>query len=399
MKSVKDWIACVIARVRNTRWMRSFPVYEIEKAEDHYQAMAAKGWLLRKQGSSLDRYHRGEPQALKYRIEYCPVKAIDGIQDLTEDQVEFYADCGWTLVSERRGIYVFSASLENDPTELYSDSKEQIRMLKSVHNYIGGIGLCFVASVVGRWVADFWTDGTDVLSLATLYAADWLMFFVFAALIYVLWNAGYSYYRCRLLVRRVKKGHPLHHAPGEKRSRHLIGRITGYVLLGILWITVIGSAVMMIRKTERKLPEPGSDTLYLLAGEVYDGTRSDRNIFGREEENEVLHTSGLLAEYYHTTEYLVSGENDFVSLDQDMYFLKSSKRAVALAASLMRQSIFGSDSAKELVHPDFDYVIQGRYTVVAVSGNRVISITCITSDELEKDWMDVLDAVAEKWEK
>lgn len=399
MKSIKDRFTGWIKQIKTIKWMRKFPVYEIEKAEDHYAAMAAKGWLLRKHGGALDRYHRGEPQKLQYRIEYCPVKVIDGIQELTEDQVEFYADCGWTLVSERRGIYVFSAPAEEEPVELYSDPKEQIRMLKSVHNYIGGIGLCFVASIIGRWVADFWTDGTDMLSLTTLYAADWLMFFIFAALIYVLWNALYSYYRCHLLVRRVKKGKTLHHAPSEKQTGHLIGKVVRYGLLGILWITVIGSAAMMIRKTERKLPEPGSDVPYLLAEEVYDGTRSDRNIFGREEENEVLHTSGLLADYYSTIEYLINGENDFVSLDQNLYLLKDGRNAVALADSLLEQSIFGADGAKELIHPDFDYVIQGGYTVVAVSGNRVIGITCIASDGLKKDWMEVLDAVAEKWKK
>lgn len=396
--SAKDWIVKQIDQIRNMRWMRAFPVYEIEKAENHYQEMAARGWLLCKQGSSLDRYRRGEPQALQYRIEYCPVKAIDGIQELTEDQVDFYEDCGWTLVSERRGIYVFSAPSENEPVELYSDPTEQIRMLKSVHNYIGGIGLCFVAGIVARWVADLWTDGTDVLSLATLYAADWLMFFVFATLIYVLWNTGYSYYRCRLLVKRVKIGRSLHHERGEKQSKHIVGRSIRVILLGILWITVIGSVVLLVRKTEEKLPKQGSEVLYLLAEEVYDGTRSDRNIFGREEENEVLHATGVLAEYFSTTEYLINGENDFVSLDQDLYILKQEKNAIALADSLLKQSLFGAEGGKELLHPAFDYVIQGRYTMVAVSGNRVISITCIASDELEKDWMAVLDVLAKKWD-
>ena len=66
--------------------------------------MAENGWLLKKQGSSWERYERSTPQKLRYRIEYSQVKAIDGIQEMTDDQVEFYADCGWELVSERRRI-------------------------------------------------------------------------------------------------------------------------------------------------------------------------------------------------------------------------------------------------------------------------------------------------------
>ncbi len=390
---IKNWIS----RLKEMKWMRTLPVYEIERAEERYRSMAAKGWLLRRQGSLFERYRRGDPQELQYRIEYSPVKALDGILEMTEDQMEFYADCGWTLISERRGVYVFAAPAEEEPVELYSDPKEQIRMLKSVHNYIGGVGLCFVATVVGRWVADFWTDGTNILSLATLYAADWLMFFIFATLIYVIWNAAYGYYRCRLLVKRVKRGKPLHHEPGEKQSRHLPGKITKWILLSILWITVLGSAVMMIRKTEVSLPDAGAEVPYLLGEEVYDGMRSDVNIFGRDEENSVLHVAGLLAEYYHTTEYLLDGEDNFVSLDQNLYILRDERNAVALADSLLGQSVFGADGAKKLSHPAFDYVIQGRYIAVAVRGKQVISITCIASDGLEKDWMTVLDALAEKW--
>ncbi len=397
LSMVSEKIQKLILWIRDTKWLRTLPVYEIERAEDRYCSMAAKGWLLQRQGSTCERYHRGEPQELQYRIEYSPVKAIDGVQEMTVDQMEFYEDCGWTLVSERRGVYVFAAPAQEEPMELYSDPKEQIRMLKSVHNYIGGVGLCFAATMVGRWVADFWTDGKDFFSLATLYAGDWLIFFTFAALIYAVWNVCYGYYRCRLLVRRVKKGKPLHHESGEKKSHHLLGKVTKMILLMILWVTVAGSALMLIRKTERKLPQTGDGLPYLLAGEVYKGTRTDRNMFGGKEENQVVHTEGLLAEYYETTEYLIN-ESDFVSLDQELYLLKDEKNTVALANSLIKQSIFGADDAKVLNHPAFDYIIQDRYTMVAVSGNRVISITCIASDELEKDWMEVLDVLALKWD-
>lgn len=386
-----------ISRLKEMRWMRTLPVYEIERSEERYRAMAARGWLLQKRGSTWERYHCSEPQQLQYRIEYSPVKALDGVLEMTEEQVEFYADCGWTLVSERRGIYVFSAPAEEEPVELYSDPKEQIRMLKSVHNYIGGVGLCFVAMMAGRWVADIWTSGTDVFSLATLYAGDWLMLFTFAVLAYSLWNSCYGYYRCCLLVRRVKKGKTLHHEPGEKQSGHLPGKITRGIFLSIIWVTVVGSAFMMARKTETELPPVGTKVPYLLGEEVYGGTRSDRDIFGRAEENCVLYVAGLLAEYYHTTEYLMSGEDDFVSLYQNVYILRNGSRATALADSLMKQSVFGADGATVLSHPSFDYVVEGRYTVAAVKGNMVIGITCVASDALVKDWMTVLDAVAEKW--
>ncbi|MBQ6876320.1 MAG: DUF2812 domain-containing protein [Lachnospiraceae bacterium] len=387
----------LIKKIKNTKWLRTLPVYEIERAEERYQIMAENGWLLKKQGSSWERYERGTPQKLRYRIEYSQVKAIDGIQEMTDEQVDFYADCGWELVSERRGVYVFCAPAEAEPIELYSEPKEQIRMLRSVHNYIGGIGLCVASSLVGRWVADIWTDGTDFFSLATLYAGDWLILFSIAALVYVVWDMCYGYYRCHLLVRRVKKGKTLHHTPEEKKSKHLVGKAIKSFLGISLLITIVGSIVLIVGRDKEKLPESGEGIPYLLAGEVYEGERTDKNIFGRGEKNEVTHTKGILAEYYHTTEYLIK-DDDFVSLDQNLYILRSQKRAISLADSLLEQSLFGSDDGKVFEHPFFDYVVEGRYTMVAVKGNMVIGITCISSDALREGWMTVLEVLAKKWD-
>lgn len=170
------------------------------------------------------------------------------------------------------------------------------------------------------------------------------------------------------------------------------------MVLGVfLLITIVGSIVLIVGRDKEKLPESGEELPYLLAGEVYEGERTNTNIFGRGEKNEVTHTEGILAEYYHTTEYLIR-DGDFVSLDQNLYILQSQKNAISLADSLLEQSVFGADGGRILEHPFFDYVVEGRYTMVAVKGNMVIGITCVSSDALREDWATVLEVLAKKWD-
>ncbi len=200
-----------------------------------------------------------------------------------------------------------------------------------------------------------------------------------------------------LYSRRVKKGKTLHHTLDEKKSNHLFGKAIKWSLGISLLITIVGSIVLIVGRDKEKLPEMGEGLPFLLASEVYEGERTDKNIFGRGEKNEVTHTKGILAEYYHTTEYLIK-DSDFVSLDQNLYILRSQRNAISLAESLLEQSLFGSDDGRVFEHPFFDYVVEGRYTMVAVKGNKVIGITCVSSDALREDWMTVLEVLAKKWD-
>lgn len=401
-KSMKERTAKRLEKVRNTKILYKLPVYEIERAEKRYEAMAERGWILRKQGGSFERYEKGEPQKLQYRIEYCPVKTLDGIQELSDEQVDFYEDCGWKLVSERRGVYVFAAPVESEPVELYSDPKEQIRMLKSVHNYIGSFGATYICCWVGSILGKALTGEQSLLSWEAFHCIDWIWICSAILLMYVIWENGYGAFRCHQLVRRVKRGKPIHHLPGERQSRHLAAKSVKTVLLTLAGITAVGSAVMLAGVTKTSLSEVGQERPYILGSEVYEGERSDIDLFGYEEKNSVTHASALTADYYEVSEYLKDGQGGFVSLDQKVYVLRNiggdmSKRAVRLADSLLKGSVFRDDGRQVLEYPGFDYVATAQYTMVAVRGNYVIRVTCIATDKLEKDWSAVLDVLAEKW--
>ena len=402
-KTVKSVIASWLDWVRNTRILRKYPVYEIEKTEKRYEAMAKKGWLLYKRGGKLEYFRKGEPQNLQYRMEYCPVKALDGIQDLTEEQVDFYEDCGWSLVSDRNGVYVFSAPEESEPMELYSDPQEQIRMLKSVRHYVGNFATVFICCWAGSIMGKALSGEQSLLSWEAFHTIDWIWLCSAILLLYVIWEDCYAAFRCRQLIRRVKKGKPIHHLPKERVPKHRVAALVKAVLLTLAGITAVGSAVMLMGVTKTPLSEVGEKRLYFLAQEVYEGERTDRNIFGREEKNSVTKVPALTAEYYEVSEYLTNEDRDFVSLDQKVYVLRNTggdllTRAKRLADSLLKGSVFRDDGKTVIEHPDFDYVASAQYTLVAVKGNLVIRVTCIASNELEKGWDEVLLVLAKKWE-
>ena len=402
-KNMRQVLSGWIENIRNTKILCKLPVDEIERAEKLYEAMAQKGWMLYRQGSNLEYFRKGEPQSLQYRIEYCPVKALDGIQDLTEDQVDFYEDCGWSLASERSGVYVFSAPMDSEPMELYSDPKEQIRMLKSVHHYVGNFATVFICCWFGTMVGKSLSGQQTWFSWEAFHCIDWIWICVAFWMIYVLWEDIYAGYRCRLLIRRVKKGKPLHHLPEEKAAKHRLAKGFRYILFALGGITAVGSAIMLLRVTKTPLSQVGENRPYFLAGEVYEGQRTDRNIFGREEENSVTWAPALTADYYEVCEYLTDENKDFVSLDQKVYVLRDlggdmEKRAVRLADSLLEGSVFRADGKEVIEYPGFNYVATAQYALVAVKDNHVIRVTCIVSDALEKDWSEVLDVIAEKWD-
>lgn len=401
-KNVKEVLGSWIQKIKDTKIMIKLPVYEIEKAENRYETMAARGWRLVKRGERLEYYRKAQPEELQYRMEYCPVKAFDGVQDLTDDQVDFYEECGWSLVCERRGEYVFSGPRESEPMELYSDPKEQIRMLKSVRHYVGNFATIFICCWFGTTLGKSMTGQQDWFSWEAFHCIDWIWISTALWMVYVLWEDIYAGFRCRLLIRRVKKGKPIHHLPEERVSKHRIAKGFRYVLVTLAGITAVCGAVLLLRVTKIPLSQVGEDRPYLLGEEVYEGKRADRNIFGREEKNSVLIAHGLTADYYEVSEYLLNENKDFVSLDQKVYVLRqfdqnTLKRAVRLADSLLAGSVFRDDGKRVLEYEGFDYVATAHYVLVAVKGNHVTRVTCVASDVLEKEWSEVLEVLAEKW--
>ena len=384
--------------IKNTKYVPQLPLYEVVLCETKYEKMAAKGWILEKRGAYLDCYKRGKPIQQQYRLEFCEVKAFDGVQKLSDDQLDYYSKCGWTKVCEHIGVYIFSAPKDNYVEELHADAQEHIRMLKSVNNRIGGFSITFACIIVLQFVAHLLFGSENLLSWAGLYEADWLMFTLLASFLYIVWKWCYGRYRIFSVVRQLKKGYTLH-AHKEKPSKHIIRKILNSVLCALLGVCLICTVIMLINTRKSVLPEAGSNVPYLLGEDFLNGKRSDNNWYCSSLNNEVKVTHGLLSNYYNVHEYIELDDGLDISIYQDCFILHGDGgSAINLAKSLAKNSIFkNTDDFEEIGFDGLDYVLTGPYTVIAVKGQSVIRVTYIGEKNTIAGLDGVLRALSDKW--
>ena len=384
--------------MKNTKYVPQLPLYEVVLCETKYEKMAAKGWILKKRGAFLDSYKRGKPIEQQYRLEFCKVKAFDGVQKLSDDRLDYYSKCGWTKVCERIGVYTFSAPKDNYVKELHADTQEQIKMLKSVNDHMGGFSITFACIIVLQFVAHLLFQSGNLLSWVGLYEADWIMFALLAGFLYIAWKQCYGRFRIFFGVRQLKKGYPLH-VHKETPSKHIIGKIINSVLCALLGVCLIGTVVMLINTSKSALPEAGSGVPYLLGEDFLNGKRSDNNWYSSSQNNEVKVTHGLLSNYYNVHEYIELDNGLDISIYQDCFILHGDGgNAINLAKSLAKNNVFKkTDDFEEIEFDGLDYVLTGPYTVIAVKGQSVIRVTYIGEKNTIAGLDGVLKALVNKW--
>ena len=107
------------------------PEYDLARTEAFYERQAARGWLLKERNLAFSLFEKGEPQVLHYRVEFATQG--DGTffsgTTLPEDQVAWYEECGWRLVTSSGFVNIFSAPEGADSSELYNAPEQQAATL------------------------------------------------------------------------------------------------------------------------------------------------------------------------------------------------------------------------------------------------------------------------------
>ena len=112
------------------------PAYDPGATELFYENMARKGWILTGRGGRLSTFRKGEPQELRYRVEYVADSLAIGT-DMPQEQLALYLDCGWKLAACYDYAYIFYTDMGSQAQELYSDPREQaetVRAFKKMSN-------------------------------------------------------------------------------------------------------------------------------------------------------------------------------------------------------------------------------------------------------------------------
>ena len=84
-------------------WRPTPELWAIGETQAHYAKMASRGWMLQKRGTRFDRFIRSEPQQLQFWLEFTKRRAgsdaFDGPDEIPEQQLQLYEDCGWKHVA------------------------------------------------------------------------------------------------------------------------------------------------------------------------------------------------------------------------------------------------------------------------------------------------------------
>ena len=363
------------------------PSYALGRNEQYYSKMAAQGWFLKKRGMWLSRFEAGEPVQMRYRVEIGAPATIDG-PALPAEQLDLYAQCGWTLAASEGMLYLFSAPADSEAPEPYADPAEQAPSLKALRrryllNFVGMVLQLVIFGLLGSYRHSLGA------TLAQGLVEQTAQLILLVVLLVGLWgyelHAGLSLH---LLYRRMRKGIPLDHNPQPSR-RGIVWGIWGAVLAVVLVLC----GIQYRSSTDVPLPD-GPEGPWLLLSDL--GMEDPRTVMiYSDRENRLKTETSLLARQLESWETTEKSWCATKTLE-----LKNEEMAQFYARQLLELGIFAPpESYQQVEAPGLDlaFYVPGGLEVVAVLGNRVCYIQCPLSEAQAKILEALPQVLARPW--
>ena len=347
--------------------------YPIGACESYYAHMAGQGYLLRRAGAVLDRFERGQPCELLYRVELCQER------EFPQEQRELYEDCGWRYLTRRGVFHIFSADPREQPPEIHTDPQIQAGSVGKLRQSCLVNLLCGIFWLIYPFLYFLIQQGQGFLEVFVAETGFFLL--IEAVLLALLYPAARGAYQSGQLLRRLKRGVPLDHNTDWTRGRGVHRGIC--VLLAALILCCGGQALReRLASQTVSLPEEGKGLPLLLVSE----TGPFRRALPEEAIDFVGYSvklergSSLLSpEQFHTYELGVAedGSGKESWMYQDAYLVRSPQLALTLARSIAQNSIWmdGLESYDTVESKGLDLVLLSHMELIAVRGNRVLYIT------------------------
>jgi len=243
--------------VRRRRYLDEWCIGE---TESWLSDMAAQGLHLESLGTVIVRFRRGEPEAVRYRVDFTNTEHF-----LDEEQRELYAQSGWEYVCDQKNSRIFRSPEASNAPEIHTDSAEQAYTLKklsrrlTINNAVNilmpliGIGMIsIIFKFFGISILRF-VEGTMMNSLIIYLIHPYLM----SAQIQ---GAG----SIRKLVRSMREGKAVdHNADWKKYKQRRVRFYIVYSIFCVLYIGVWGVTIAMHQV--EPLPVVSDNQMHILA--------------------------------------------------------------------------------------------------------------------------------------
>lgn len=218
-----------------TKRIISNEIYDPCGAETYFEEMERKGLRLKYAGWRLLTFEKGEPREMRYRIEYWK-------DELPEDLVTLYADCGWEYVTMVKcSVHVFRASASTDIPELHTDGEIEAQHYRCIRRTMIGTALM------------------NILLLAFAFGALWRMIgilfmpryrWMLVEMMMLVLLTGYSVFqsfRAWQYWKNLRRGR-------SKRRSSTMYRVGGWMECAA-WLIVIGAQVINLAGIVHYKPE------------------------------------------------------------------------------------------------------------------------------------------------
>ncbi len=371
--------------------------YALGENEKFYSDMEAKGWRLVKRGTRRSKFGRVEPSRARYRVEVANTSFLDG-EDLPEEQIAVYEDCGWEYVTSRGMLHFFRAPAGSDAPEFYQDPRQQAETLKGLRRglFVGLLISTALSALLAPVVLTF-SGGTagflaqmrQMWLTAPGLPGFWVLMILSAVAesIIDVWQIGRTY-------RRLKKGVPLDHEP---KGRGVIRLVLDHGLRWAAYLCLALVAAQLVTMQRGDMPlEP--DGPYIVLSDIgWNGERTSS--FGNTSERE--HTRTFFSEYWDNREYVENPGHVETTLYQNVYRLSPWLDPMDWVGSLTVNQTFEKSldeyTPVEIEGLDAAWLVEGGMEVVAVKGRLMAYITYLDSTYSTERLTEVLKALADRW--
>jgi len=111
-----------------------FAFYDVQGMAEHFEKMAAKGWMIDSVAGVFHRYRKIQPRKMKFAVVY--MNKLSDFARPSDRHREFYAACasaGWQPVIKQDSMQIFTSTAE-DPAPIETDPVVQV---ENIHISVG----------------------------------------------------------------------------------------------------------------------------------------------------------------------------------------------------------------------------------------------------------------------
>jgi len=347
--------------------------FAILQTEKFYADMAAKGWFLEKRGEYLSRFcHKEEPQEMLYKVEL----SCQGPNDMqTEPPValkDLYNEAGWTFVTRRGLLSIFSAPAGTALPEIPGDPNRTSAVHRAmVKNVVASLTVIALA-VFGLVIAA--SRGLLLEIVLAWYTDTAIMLLVGGALALVLFDTLDSTLHAAILL---GKGSTAGRAfLGSGGFRRAVFRML--ITAGTIFALQAGSQLYYAKQYDMPVQADGP---YILLSELgFSGERTYS--YQKDDVSAVTHVRSLLSEQWYTKEFVEEQpDGSQCMLWQEIYQLQSPGHAMAILPSIMSKSVFarGEDEYTKVEVPGLDAAWKNAFEYIAVKDRTVYYLIYLDS--------------------